>query len=58
MKVPAYNYIHPEDNAALENLKNITMFTTAYTYGDSKVFLTITSGLRRRRYIPRLEILS
>lgn len=105
MKIPAYNYIHPEDKAALENLENIPMFTTclkafmkflpeqylhgmnmaqkirlgpeqlphiynllppicdvldipepefylemdpapnAYTYGDSKVFLTVTSGL-------------
>ncbi len=27
MKIPAYNYIHPEDKAALENLKNIPMFT-------------------------------
>lgn len=105
MKVPAYNYIHPEDKAALENLKNIPMFSAclkafmkfmpeqylhgmnmaqkirlgpdqlphiygllppicdaldipepefylemnpapnAYTYGDSRVFLTVTSGL-------------
>ena len=105
MKVPACTYLHPEDKAALENLKNIPMFSTclksfmkflpeqylygmnmaqkirlgpeqlpniykllppvckvldiqepefylemnpmpnAYTYGDSKVFLTITSGL-------------
>jgi hypothetical protein len=29
MKIPAYNYIHPEDKAALENLKNIPMFTTS-----------------------------
>jgi Zn-dependent protease with chaperone function len=105
LKVPSYNYIHPEDRAALDNLKNIPIFNgcvkmfmkflpeqllrgmnmaqkiclgpeqlpeiynilppickmldieepefylemnpapNAYTYGDTKVFLTVTSGL-------------